>query len=332
MENFYIVELIVFCLIALITAYLIALFIKSEAFKTYSCFNIMLMSIILFLNCLLLPLSENNIINEKNYVGRFIVNLICTFLNKMLLTVLSLQVIIVYSGIIHTNFYFSHEKSFVKIGDTVCAIVSAALAVVYSSIRWVRRVDKDNIKKMVFDDNEYNDNLQDEKIRQRVLAKNIIETIFCGINFFVNVFFLIIVILHISRKRREARAGLIQDLGYGYQLLRFSLIFSVNIIAIIFSGVVVNFNVVLGISQNNYKYCEIIFLIICFLIELCFMINKTVYQETLKIFCKKKYREIQDDEKLKSVSTFNIDVEEDRFKSVSTFDIDVGEDDDDDNN
>ena len=45
----------------------------------------------------------------------------------MILFVLSLQVIIVYAGIIHTDFYFSHEKSFVKIGDTVCAIVSGAL-------------------------------------------------------------------------------------------------------------------------------------------------------------------------------------------------------------
>ena len=75
----------------------------------------------------------------------------------MLLTILFLQVIIVYSGIIHTDFYFSHEKSFVKIGDTICAIVSVALTVVYSSIRWMRDGDNNNIKKMIFDDNEYND-------------------------------------------------------------------------------------------------------------------------------------------------------------------------------
>ena len=46
------------------------------------------------------------------------------------------------------------------------------------------------------------------------------------------------------------------------------------------------------------------------------MINKTIYQETLKIFCKKKYKETE---------------EVDRIKSVSTFDIDPGDDDDDDN-
>ena len=270
----------------------------------------MLMSIILFLNCLSLAIFEFYMQNEY-YVAKFILSLIQIFLNKMILSVLSLQVIIVYSGIIHTDFYFSHEKSFVKIGDTVWAIVSAALAAFYSSIRWVRIVDTDNTKKMIFDDNEYNDIKYGVILQKRTLAKKIIELIFCGLNFFVNVFFLVVVIIHISKKRREARAGLIQDLGYGNQLIRFSLIFSVNIIAIIFSGLVVNFNIELGIKEKNYKYCEIIFLIICFLIELCFMINKTVYQETLKIFCKKNYENLDRDSKVKQISTFDIDPGED---------------------
>ena len=36
------------------------------------------------------------------------------------------------------------------------------------------------------------------------------------------------------------------------------------------------------------------------------MINKTVYLETRKIFCKKKYKEIEENERIKSVSTFEI--------------------------
>ena len=119
----------------------------------------------------------------------------------------------------------------------------------------------------------------------------------------------------ISRKRREAKAGLIQDLGYGNQILRFSLIFSVNIIALIFEGLVINFSKEIGISAYN-EYCGIVFLVICFLIQLCFMINKTVYKETLKIFCKKRYQETE---------------EESKIKSISTFDIDQGDDDEEDN-
>lgn len=303
MDVFFIVQIIISSLIAIITIYLISLFIKSEAFKSYSCFNIMLMSIILFLDCLILALTVT-IGDKTGQGGKFILTLLKTFFDKMILSVLSLQVIIVYAGIIHTDYYYSHEKYFVKIGNAVCAIISGALAAVYSSIRWVNGR---------FDYNFDDDN--DGEIKKRALASKIMEAIFCGINLIIIVFFLVVVIMHISKKRREAKAGLIQDLGYGKQLLRFSLIFSVNTIAIIFEGTVVNFSKEFGISAYN-KYCAIIFLVICFLIQLCFMINKTVYKETLKIFCKKKYKETE---------------EEAKIKSISTFDIAPGDDDDEDN-
>ena len=311
LKSYHIVLIVISCLIALITIYLIALYIKSESFKTYSCFNIMLMSIVLFLDCLMLIISE--VCEEKiDKVGKFIFLLINTFLDKMILSVLSLQVIIVYSGIIHTDFYFSHEKSFVKIGDSICVIVSITLAVVYSLLL--------SIKEGKIKDFKDGKNLSEEDyniFQTRNLAKKILETIFCGINLFVNVFFLVIVIMHISRKRKEAKVGLIQDLGYGNQLLRFSLIFTVNIIAIIFAGIVVNFSENFFPKKKQFDdYCVIIFLIICFLIQLCFMINKTVYKETLKIFCKKKYKETE---------------EEAKIKSISTFDIAPGDDDDEDN-
>jgi len=308
MEPFYIVQIIISALIAIITIYLVALFIKSETFKSYSCFNILLMSIILFLDCFILALTV--LIGKKaNQEGKFILLLFKTFFDKMILSVLSLQVIIVYAGIIHTDYYYSHEKSFVKIGNAICAIISGALAAIYTSIRWV----KDDKGNSIFDYDLDNDN--NGEIKMRSLATKIIETIFCGINLIVIVFFLVVVILHISKKRREAKAGLIQDLGYGNQILRFSLIFSVNIIALIFEGLVINFSKEIGISAYN-EYCGIVFLVICFLIQLCFMINKTVYKETLKIFCKKKYQETE---------------EESKIKSISTFDIDQGDDDEEDN-
>ena len=309
MEPFYIIQIIISSLIALITIYLIALFIKSEVFKSYSCFNIMLMSIILLLDCVLFIITET-IKEGTPQAGKFILYLFKTSFDKMIFSVLALQVIIVYAGIIHTEFYYSHEKSFVVIGDTICAVVSAALAVVYCSIRWVRGTDG----KMIFD-TDFETEKQGE-INKRELGGQIIEAIFCGVIFFVNVFFLVVVISHISRKRREARAGLIQDLGYGNQLLRFSLIISVNIIAIVFSGVVLNFNKKFGITGKRYNYCLMVSLIICFLIQLCFMINKTVYIETLKLFCKKKYKESEENE---------------RIKTISTFEIPIGDDDDEDN-
>ena len=215
---------------------------------------------------------------------------------------LALQVIIVYAGIIHTEFYYSHEKSFVVIGDIICAIVSGALAVVYCSIRWVKGPGD----KMIFDD-DYSDDYEGE-ISKRALAGQIMETIFCGVIFIVNVFFLVVVISHISKKRKEAKAGLIQDLGYGNQLLRFSLIFSVNIIAVVFSCVILYFYKIFSRqkAKDYFQYFGIVSLIINFLIQLCFMINKTMYLETLKIFCKKKYEEIEGNGSIKSISTFEL--------------------------
>ena len=189
LDPFHIVEIIISSLIAIITIYLIALFIKSEVFKSYSCFNIMLMSIILFLDCVILALYVS--VGENSSDGvKFIIILLKTFFDKMILSVLSLQVIIVYAGIIHTDYYYSHEKSFVKIGNAICAIVSGALAEVYSSIRWVKD-DGGNLKFEFYLDFELT-----KENKKRALVAKIIEAIFCGVNFFVNVFFLIIVILH----------------------------------------------------------------------------------------------------------------------------------------
>ena len=127
-------------------------------------------------------------------------------------------------------------------------------------------------------------------------------------------FLLVVVISHISKKRKDARAGLIQDLGYGKQLLRFSFIFSINIIAIIYSGVIINFCTNFGFKIET---CQLIYLVICFVIDLCFMVNNTVYQETLRLFCIKKYYKNNENDvsnELKTMSTFGEDDEGDDYE------------------
>ena len=114
---------------------------------------------------------------------------------------------------------------------------------------------------------------------------------------------------HISKKNKQAKAGIIEDLGYDKQLIRFLFIFFINIIAIVVSGVIMNFQLI-------KDYDEIIYLVVCFVIDLCFSINKTVYMETLKIFCKK----VQVDEEGKKYE----------LKKKSTFDEEDGGDDEED--
>ena len=78
------------------------------------------MSIVPLLDCLLKLVSDKLSDDESLEGLEFVASLIRIFLDKMILSVLSLQVIIVYTSIIHTDFYYSHEKSIFIIGDIFC--------------------------------------------------------------------------------------------------------------------------------------------------------------------------------------------------------------------
>jgi len=285
-------QIIVAILMALITLYLTILYIKSEAFHTYSCYNIILMSIVILLDSLL-QLVPKGFGNDGEYEGwEYVKDLVTIFFDKMILSVLAMQVIVLYMGIIHSKYYFEHEKVIFIVGTIVSAIISGVLAAIYSSIRWV---EKDGI--YIYDENEENDDAGQE-VGKRTLTRKILEAIFCGVLFLANVFCLIVVMAHISKKNKEAKAGIIEDLGYERQLIRFLFIFFINIIAIAVSGIIMNFKL---LKETD----EIIYLVVCFAIDLCYSVNKTVYVETVKLFCKKaQFNEEGEQVQLKKMSTF----------------------------
>ena len=285
-------QIIVAILMALITLFLTILYIKSEAFHTYSCYNIILMSIVILLDSLL-QLVPKGFGNDGEYEGwEYVKDLVTIFFDKMILSVLAMQVIVLYMGIIHSKYYFEHEKVIFIVGTIVSAIISGILAAIYSSIRWV---EIDGI--YIYDEDEENDTA-DQEASKRTLSRKVIEAIFCGVLFLANVFCLIVVMAHISKKNKEAKAGIIEDLGYERQLIRFLFIFFINIIAIAVSGIIMNFKLLKDID-------EIIYLVVCFAIDLCYSVNKTVYVETVKLFCKKaQFNEEGEQVQLKKMSTF----------------------------
>ena len=75
--------------------------------------------------------------------------------------------------------------------------------------------------------------------------------------------------------------------------------FFLNIIAIVSSSVFLVFDVF------DKKTNESIYLATCFIIDLCYSINKTVYVETLKIFCKSKAKKLNGETGLKKQNTFD---------------------------
>ena len=123
---------------------------------------------------------------------------------------------------------------------------------------------------------------------------------FCGVIFVINVFCIAVVISYISKKNKEAQEGKIEDLGYKKQLIRFVFIFLLNIIAIVISCTFLIFDVFDNVTNQS------IYLGACLIIDICYSINKTVYNETLKIFCKcKKTNQGNDNDQFINKNTFN---------------------------
>ena len=134
-------------------------------------------------------------------------------------------------------------------------IISGGLAAIYSSIRWVTLPNGITI----YDENE-SDDVQGEESYKRTVARKVIEIIFCIVLFIANVFCLGVVLGHISKKRKEQKAGTSEDIiDYEKQLARFLVILFINVIAILVSGIIVNFH-------KPEDYDEIIYLVVCFAI------------------------------------------------------------------
>ena len=222
----------------------------------------------------------------------------------MILTISSMEVIVIYMGIIHSEYYISHEKSVFIGGLVTCTIISGVLSAIYSSIRWIK--DKN---RTYYNEEEATDQTDEEAkeiMIKRIEARHGLEIIFCVVLFIGNCFCLIVIMAYISKKKKEVKAGIIEDsINYEKQLIRFLFIFFINIIALAISSTIMNYKL-LG------EYDGIVYLVICFAIDLCYSINNTVYAETLRIFYKKK----QYDEEgkyigLKKTSTFGKIVDED---------------------
>ena len=294
-EIAYIINIIVAICMAIITLYLIILYIKSESFHTYSCYYIIIMSAVILLDCLLqfIPTSFGE--DGEYEVWEFFKDLVTIFFDKLILTISTMQIIVIYMAMIHSHYYISNERKVFVGGIVISLIISGGLAAIYSSIRWV----KNSKGQTIYDEDETNDKNEEGEISTRILVRQIIEGIFCIVLFIANVFCLGVVLGHISKKRKEQKAGTSEDIiDYEKQLARFLVILFINVIAILVSGIIVNFH-------KPEDYDEIIYLVVCFAMDLCYSINKTLYRETLKLFKIRKFSNDNEEKmELKKISTF----------------------------
>lgn len=279
----------------LITFYLTFLYIKSKYFHTYSCYNIIIMSIVIFLSTLL------NIVVSDDYGtegSECVIGIVKDFLNKIILTILTMQVITLYIGIMKTQVYYENEKKIFILGTIISAAVSLGISITFNLLK----LDKDGNYHEDLDSYKDKNNIKENsEMEMRIVIIVIIESIFCGVLFVINVFCLAVVMSHLSKRQKEAEAGTIENLGYKNQLIRFIFMFILNIFAIAASAVFVIYGVF-----TEKKLRQTFYIGICLVIDLCYSINKTVIDETLKLFCKKGFVEKKEGQiELKRKSTFD---------------------------
>ena len=112
--------------------------------------------------------------------------------------------------------------------------------------------------------------------------KRLSDTIFNGIFLFMNIYFSVILLYAISKKRKKAKLGIIEDLDYGHHNLKVVLMFIINSLMFVES-----YLIIYDIMPDDS--IDLIYLISCLLVDLYYTINKIIIKETLKIFCKNYY-------------------------------------------
>ena len=248
-------------IIIIITFYLIFLMIKSKNLRVYPCYNVLYLSIILFIDNILRLIPTASMPEFIKYSQAFI--LVC--LDKLLLTTLVAQTIIIYLGVCQTNVYFSHERLIYFSTVLLNLIIGSAMSITFLNLNGITNYDGGAVYYYCGSDNR----------------KELIDTIFNSVFLFINTMFTIVLLIYISGKKKDAKLGLIEDLDYGHHHTKIVLMFIINSLLFVESYLIIN-----DIISN---YVDAIYLLTCIVIDIYYTMNKIIIKETMKIFCKKWY-------------------------------------------
>ena len=261
-EGIFIVTIILNSFIIIISFYLAFLFIKSKTFHTVPCYNMIIFSLILFLDCILRLLPTKSWAEAFQYIQAFLLS----FFDKLILATLTMHSVIFYLGTVYTDTYYKNEKKIFIISFIISGIVSIVLTSIYLK-EGVHQPDK-----------RYYFYVNQDSFK--FFADIVFDSVFFAPNFFC----CLILLCYIYRKKREAQSGLIEDIDYSRRFIRVSLLFWLNMATFTES-----YLIIFGYLQGEYT--DLIYLMTCLIIDLYNSINRTVIKETLKIFCKDTYEE-----------------------------------------
>ena len=253
-----IATIVVNCLIILIVIYVVILYIKSKELHSYSSAYTLILSITILIDNILrlIPIDE-----DKNLPARYTQALFLTSLDKYILLALTLQVFIIYLGIMKTNFYYTYKKQiffitfFSALGS--CFLISGLFLIKGIAFYGIYNYASDSKQKQIFD------------------------TIFNSVFLVLNTFFCIVIMINICIRKEEIEKEVANE-NSERDLKRIIIIFIANTFIYVES-----FLIIYDKLPVPYNYIDLMYIITCLIINLVYTINKIVIKETKRIFCKK---------------------------------------------
>lgn len=276
--------------IILITLYLIFLYIKSKTFRIYPCYNLLIMSIIIFYDNLIriIPLRPIKAIGGLAFF-KYVQAFLLTLMDKLLLATITSQCIITYLGVCHTRFYFKSERQIFTATSLIGAVISIIITLIYIIVPG----------KLA----NYNDYFYCADFP----AKKVFDVAFNCFFILLNFASILLLLAYMATKKKEVSLGLIEDLDYGHHYTRILLMLIVNSLLFIESFLIV-FDV--GFIYEIFNI-DLLYLTSCLIILLYYTINKKVIQETTKIFCYNYYKKSVEDDKKRIDSSLTGDDDDD---------------------
>ena len=262
----------------LIGIYLAFLFFKSKELHTYSCYNIIIMSFIILLDNIIRVIP----IQSWPVFFHYLQACLLVFFDKVILSILSMQIMVIYIGIIQTEFYEKKEKLIFIFGTLICILISAIMTTLFIAIPGDITHDEE-AELYYYCNGDWT-------------GKTIIDSIFNGILLCINFFCTVVVIAYYSKKRKAAEEGIIEDLGYKKKYIRFIILFFINILIIVEEYLI--------IYDKLPGNIDLIYLCSCLIIDLCYSINSIIIEETKRIICRKGISKIDRSTTLMKTNTF----------------------------
>ena len=281
--------------IILITTYLIFLYIKSNTFRIFPCYNILIISFIVFYDNIirLLPLKVIKAI-KIFAVFKYTQAFLLTFMDKLLLTTISCQVVITYLGVCHTRFYFDSEKkifiSTLLIGVIISLIISMFYIIFPSELA------------------NYGDYFYCADFGT---LKKIFDIVFNGFFLLITLALTLLLLGYIGTKKKEVSLGLIEDLDYGHHFTKILIMFIVNSLLFVESFLII-------FDAFPLDNVDLFYLGLCLVILLYYTINRKVIEETMKIFCYNYYKKNYGNKKRNGSNSITEDDEEEEEEENRT--------------